>query len=461
MRGHIPDLDVVKNICERAGIYLIEDCAHSLGAEWDGNLVGHHGKMACFSTQSYKILNSGEGGLIATNHPQLAAYCILAAGSYEKLYKKHLARPFDDNLFEKMKPHIPNFSLRMSNLTAAVLRPQLKFLEYKISENRQRYDWLVKILSSVRNIYLPSPLSQVKRAPDSLQFNLVGLTSEQVDQFVQQTSERGVSLQIFGRDDNSRYYKNWQYSFTETPSLEKTESIISSACDLRLPSSFDFDDLSLIGYIIKDVLYKILRKDDDQDYPNGLTDYFKNIEEVRVKYNTWVSFYDQEHYDNGWTVLLNYIAYTLLSYLKKDALILDIGCGTGLLGRELNSYGFKNIQGLDISQNSLDLLRSQEIYNALHLEELGKTLSFADHTFDALVSTGVFTRNQVPLESFQELIRILKPGGIFAVVLRVEDNDLYYKPIKKYCAMKIWQEVFNERISVLQSCNHELVILRK
>jgi hypothetical protein len=40
-------------------------------------------------------------------------------------------------------------------------------------------------------------------------------------------------------------------------------------------------------------------------------------------------------------------------------------------------------------------------------------------------------------------------------------NDLYYKPIKKYCAMKIWQEVSNERISVLQSCNHELVILRK
>ncbi len=60
MRGHIPDLDAVKNICDRAGIYLIEDCAHSLGAEWDGNLVGHHGEIACFSTQSYKLLNSGE-----------------------------------------------------------------------------------------------------------------------------------------------------------------------------------------------------------------------------------------------------------------------------------------------------------------------------------------------------------------------------------------------------------------
>lgn len=150
MRGHISDLDTVKNICEQAGIYLIEDCAHSLGATWDGKLVGYHGEIACFSTQSYKLLNSGEGGLIATNNKELAAYCILAAGSYEKLYKKHLARPFDDNLFEQLKPYVPNFSLRMSNLTAAVLRPQIEFLETKISQGRQKYDRLVEIISSVR-----------------------------------------------------------------------------------------------------------------------------------------------------------------------------------------------------------------------------------------------------------------------------------------------------------------------
>ncbi|WP_392536046.1 class I SAM-dependent DNA methyltransferase [Nostoc sp. C117] len=123
-------------------------------------------------------------------------------------------------------------------------------------------------------------------------------------------------------------------------------------------------------------------------------------------------------------MLLKHVAYTLISYLKKDDLILDFGCGTGLLGRELSYYGSKNLQGLDISQQSLDILKDLDIYNALHLEELGNTLSFADNTFNALVSTGVFTRNQVPLESFQELIRILKPGGIFAVVLRVEDDGL-------------------------------------
>ncbi|MCL2931787.1 MAG: hypothetical protein MGG11_05735 [Trichodesmium sp. MAG_R03] len=92
---------------------------------------------------------SFEGELIATNNVQFAFYCILAAGCYEKLYKKHLVRPDNDNLFEKLKHHIPNFSLRMSNLTAAVLRPQIELLENKISQDRQRYDKLVKIISSV------------------------------------------------------------------------------------------------------------------------------------------------------------------------------------------------------------------------------------------------------------------------------------------------------------------------
>ena len=97
----------------------------------------------------------------------------------------------------------------------------------------------------------------------------------------------------------------------------------------------------------------------------------------------------------------------------------------------------------------------------MHLEALGNTLGFADNTFDALVSTGVFTRHQVPLHSFEELLRILKPGGVIAVVLRVEDNGLYYRPMQMYCEMKRWQKISKINISILQSCSHELLILRK
>ncbi|NER85010.1 MAG: aminotransferase class I/II-fold pyridoxal phosphate-dependent enzyme, partial [Leptolyngbya sp. SIO1D8] len=167
MRGHVSDMDAIQAICREADLTLIEDCAHSLGAEWcdktsgQSRMIGHHGKIACFSSQSYKHLNSGEGGFIATNDEKIAAYCILGAGSYEDLYRKHLSRPFDDTLFETLKPHVPNFSLRMSNLTAVVLRPQITQLEEKIAKCNLLYKTLMTTLAPARNIYIPSPLEQV------------------------------------------------------------------------------------------------------------------------------------------------------------------------------------------------------------------------------------------------------------------------------------------------------------
>ena len=225
MRGHISDLDKIKEICDRAEIFLIEDCAHSLGAKWfDDKLgqyrpIGYHGQISCFSTQSYKLMNSGEGGFVATNDERIAAYCILAAGSYEKLYKKHLARPFDDSLFEALKPEVPNFSIRMHNLTAAIIKPQISALPGKIAKYQQQYDQLVNILGTVDHISIPLPLEKVKRVPDSIQFNLVKFTSKQVEEFLKQTEERGVKMQIFGRMDNARYFRNWKYSFTDIPNL--------------------------------------------------------------------------------------------------------------------------------------------------------------------------------------------------------------------------------------------------
>jgi predicted TPR repeat methyltransferase len=173
------------------------------------------------------------------------------------------------------------------------------------------------------------------------------------------------------------------------------------------------------------------------------------------------STHDQHHHQNGWKGLLNHVAYTLTSYLTEDDKILDIGCGTGLLGKELSSYRFTNLNGIDISEKSLQFAETFNIYKGLSKAELGKTLDFADNSFDALVSCGVFTRQQVPLNSFEELIRILKPEGLFLLALRVEDNDFYYNQLKKYYVDGVLGEVFKTRFCVLSSCNHELVLVQK
>lgn len=467
MRGQISDVEAIAQICSDAGIYLIEDCAHSLGATWydrqlgEDKIVGHDGKIACFSSQSYKLINSGEGGLVATSDERVAAYCILAAGSYEQLYKKHSSRPFDDELFEELKPHVPNFSLRMNNLTAAVIRSQIPTLPDKIAECNKKYSQLENILAVADNIYIPSPLKGVKRAPDSIQFTLLNLTKEQIDKLVKRTAQRGVKIKIFGRQDNARYFKNWQYSFVEMPDLQQTDEIISCACDLRISLSFTREDINLMGYIVKDTLYKIIAEENRVDYRQGLTTSFKDINEVVSKYDNWVSDYDREHHNNGWKIMLNHLVYTLTSYLQSTDKILDVGCGTGLFGKELNSYNFSNLHGIDISEKYLQVAQELKIYKGLERAELGKRIDFADKEFDALVSCGVFTRNQVPLNAFSELIRILKPQGLLAMNLMVEDNDYYYNKLKEYYDEGILAEVEKTRIQVLKSCSHDLVIVRK
>lgn len=260
MRGHISDLDKIQALCDEHGIRLIEDCAHGLGKRWTtdtddkDSFVGHHCEIACYSSQSHKMLNSGEGGFIATNDESLAAYCILAAGSYEQLYKKHIARPIDDNLFEKIKFDVPNFSLRMNNLTAAILRPQIDLIDERIASYKEKHDRLIAILSDIDSIHIPEPVDNADHVGDSLQFNLIDFDNDKVNEFVKIAADMGVKIQIFGIDDNARDFRNWQYSFDETPDLESTAEIISCACDLRLPMTFTLEDIDLIGTIIRQAL---------------------------------------------------------------------------------------------------------------------------------------------------------------------------------------------------------------
>ena len=123
MRGHICDMDALMAICDAAGVRVIEDCAHTMGADWKGTPSGRFGAIGCYSTQTYKHINSGEGGLIITDDAELAARMVLLSGSY-MLYERHAAAP-PKEVFERLRLDVPNVSGRMDHLRAAILRPQL------------------------------------------------------------------------------------------------------------------------------------------------------------------------------------------------------------------------------------------------------------------------------------------------------------------------------------------------
>jgi dTDP-4-amino-4,6-dideoxygalactose transaminase len=93
--------------------------------------------MGCYSTQTYKHMNSGEGGFLVTDDADLAARAVLLSGSY-MLYARHRAAPAAE-VFEALKLEVPNISSRMDNLRAAILRPQIGMLD----DRRARWRALV------------------------------------------------------------------------------------------------------------------------------------------------------------------------------------------------------------------------------------------------------------------------------------------------------------------------------
>ncbi|MCP4431721.1 MAG: DegT/DnrJ/EryC1/StrS aminotransferase family protein, partial [Gammaproteobacteria bacterium] len=88
MRGHIADMDAVVKLCGKYKVILIEDCAHTMGAFWRGKKSGTFGRIACFSTQTYKHMNSGEGGFLTTSDADIMARAVMHSGSY-MLFERH------------------------------------------------------------------------------------------------------------------------------------------------------------------------------------------------------------------------------------------------------------------------------------------------------------------------------------------------------------------------------------
>lgn len=255
MRGHICDMHALMEICRRHGVQVIEDCAHTMGAGWSGKATGTWGRAGAFSLQSYKHANSGEGGLLATDDEDIAAQAVLLSGSY-MLYASHLARPADE-VFERWKYVTPNFSLRMSNLAAAVARPQLgEVLADRCQRWNQRYAWMAEALRGAPHLRLPQRPRQEQFVASSIQFSLVDLTSAQIRQVIAACAARGVHIKWFGADEPVGFtslWTHWRY-FGEAQSLPKAERVLGSLCDMRLPLTLSQADCQSIAAVIRESL---------------------------------------------------------------------------------------------------------------------------------------------------------------------------------------------------------------
>ena len=166
---------------------------------------------------------------------------------------------------------------------------------------------------------------------------------------------------------------------------------------------------------------KVNTKDTDNKIPIYQ---LKSKEKVLDYYDNWTK---KEQYNTD-MVVWNYEApQNTASLLNKHAIdkkinILDAGCGTGLVGKELKKYGYSNLTGVDFSQSMLDLIPTG-IYHTIDLIDLNEPLKYGNNTFDAIMCVGTFTYGHVKAHALNEFIRIVNYQGLICFTI----NEGIYK----------------------------------
>ena len=145
----------------------------------------------------------------------------------------------------------------------------------------------------------------------------------------------------------------------------------------------------------------------------------ENESQTKTLYRDWAQTYDKTMID-GLGYLSPNKGAQILNRLLPDlaATILDVGTGTGLVGKELSSYGYSQIDGIDYSADMLKVARKTGHYQRLFEADLNQKLDLDDSLYDGLICIGIFTHGHVGANCLDELFRILKPEGIFVTAIR-------------------------------------------
>lgn len=261
MRGHICDMDAIMETVRDFDLTLIEDCAHTMGARWKGTRSGNFGHVACFSTQTYKHMNSGEGGFLTTDDPEIAARAVVTSGSY-MLYGAHGAIP-DEEVFRRLRLEAPNCSARIDNLRAALLRAQLPGLDQNIRRWNERYRILSDGFAAIPGIRVPARAQHEAYVGSSFQFHVTGAEPARIPDLLARCAARGVEFKWFGADEPHAFtsrFDSWRY-LGDQPDLPQTRAALARTCDIRVPLTFDPDDCRTIVEITAEEMAELQRAD--------------------------------------------------------------------------------------------------------------------------------------------------------------------------------------------------------
>lgn len=140
--GHPCDMDPILEVARKHNLFIVEDCAESLGARYKGKLVGTLGDVGCFSFFSNKIITTGEGGMVITHDPDL----------YDKM---EVLRNHGMRKEKRYRHEVVGFNYRMTNLQAAIGLAQLEQIEKFLEKRRNIAEKYSELFQDIPGLTLP------------------------------------------------------------------------------------------------------------------------------------------------------------------------------------------------------------------------------------------------------------------------------------------------------------------
>jgi dTDP-4-amino-4,6-dideoxygalactose transaminase len=258
MRGHIADMDAVMAACDELGLLLVEDCAHALCAAWGGRAIGTFGAAAAFSAQTYKHLNAGEGGFLVLDDDDRTARAILHSGSY-MLHAQHRSAP-PAEVIAPWEEQTPNFSMRMTALAAALLRPQLHDLPRRAARWNAIHDRIGAAIARSQHVRLPPRSPKERYGATSVQFSLMGFEDDEISAVLERCAARGLPIKWFGAGRQRGFTsapRHWRYAGEQGP-MAQTHAVLAGLCDIRTPLSLTDADCDLVAEILREAIETVV-----------------------------------------------------------------------------------------------------------------------------------------------------------------------------------------------------------
>lgn len=153
----------------------------------------------------------------------------------------------------------------------------------------------------------------------------------------------------------------------------------------------------------------------------------QSIDELKQFYDSSAANYDSYVSDNGYVLPRKVALKASLSLTGAPRSVLDVGCGTGLLGPEMRSLKPSwELTGVDISSEMLKIAEhradrnGKKYYKTVMMADMARRHSFLQGSFDVLISTGTFTPNHLGPEHLVSMLDYLKPHGCVFISVNLE-----------------------------------------